>query len=151
MVPSTAHYSIKLPSFIYTQSNVKTVLFQAIQFSINTQFSSIWPIRCYHSGQEWTWERWQWRGTPHSPKLQHYWSLTIRLFSVMSRTLVMRGSYPSAEKQSLYSAAAAYWAMILFDIFCVNFILLLFCRKHWRLFLFIYFDEYIYIYIYSSK
>ena len=24
--------------------NVKTVLFQTIQFSINTQFSSIWPI-----------------------------------------------------------------------------------------------------------
>ena len=26
--------------------------------------------------------------TPHSPKLQHYWSLTIRLFSVISRTIV---------------------------------------------------------------
>ena len=36
------------------------------------------PIRCYHSGLEWTWEQWQWRGTPHSPKLQHYCSLTIR-------------------------------------------------------------------------
>ena len=24
--------------------NVKTILFQAIQFSISTQFSSIWPI-----------------------------------------------------------------------------------------------------------
>ena len=31
-------------------------------------------------------ERWQWRGTPHSTKLQHYWSLTIRLFSVISST-----------------------------------------------------------------
>ena len=29
----------------------------------------------------------QWRRTPHSPKLQHYWSLTIRIFSVMSRIL----------------------------------------------------------------
>ena len=37
---------------------------------------------------EWTWERWQWRGTPHSQKLQHYWNLTIRLFSVKCRTLV---------------------------------------------------------------
>ena len=27
-------------------------------------------------------------GIPHSPKLQHYWNLTIRLFSVISRTLV---------------------------------------------------------------
>ena len=30
--------------FVYTLLNVKTVLFQAIQFSISTQFSSIWPI-----------------------------------------------------------------------------------------------------------
>ena len=36
---------------------------------------------------EWTWEQWQWRGTPHSPKLQYYGSLTIRLFNVISRTL----------------------------------------------------------------
>ncbi len=28
------------------------------------------------------------RGTLHSPKLQNYWNLTIRLFSVISRTLV---------------------------------------------------------------
>ena len=27
-------------------------------------------------------------GTPHSSNLQHYWSITIRLFSVISRTLV---------------------------------------------------------------
>ena len=27
-------------------------------------------------------------GTPHSPKLQHHWNLTIRLFSVISRKLV---------------------------------------------------------------
>ena len=63
--------------------NVKTVLFQAIQFSISTKFNSVWPIdRYYHSGPEWTWERLQWRGTSHSPKLQHYWNLTIRMFSV---------------------------------------------------------------------
>ena len=28
------------------------------------------------------------RGSPYFPKLQHYWSLAIRLFSVISRTLV---------------------------------------------------------------
>ena len=28
------------------------------------------------------------RGIPHSPKLQYYLSLTIRLFRVMSRTLI---------------------------------------------------------------
>ena len=36
--------SIKYQSFVYTQLNVKTVLFQTIQFSISTQFSFIWPI-----------------------------------------------------------------------------------------------------------
>ena len=30
--------------FIYTELKVKTILFQTIQFSINAQFSSIWPI-----------------------------------------------------------------------------------------------------------
>ena len=43
-----------------------------------------WP---YHSGSKWTWEQWQWRCTQHSPKLQLDWSLTIRLFIVISRTL----------------------------------------------------------------
>ena len=46
------------------------------------------PIRDYHSGSEWTLEWWQWRCTPHSPKLQRYWNLTIKLFSVISRILV---------------------------------------------------------------
>ena len=30
------------------------------------------------------------KGTPHFPKLQHYWSLIIRLFSVISRTVIAR-------------------------------------------------------------
>ena len=38
----------------------------------------------YHSGPEWTWEQWHWRCTPHSPKPQHYWNLSMRLFSVIS-------------------------------------------------------------------
>ena len=37
-------YSIKHKLFIYMQLNVKAVLFQTIQFSISTLFSSIWPI-----------------------------------------------------------------------------------------------------------
>ena len=60
-----------------TELNLKTVLFQTIQNRISTRFSSIWPIRCFHSMPECTWERWQRRGNPHSPRLQHYWSLTI--------------------------------------------------------------------------
>ena len=45
-------------------------------------------------------------GAPHSPKFQRYWNLTIRLFSVISRTLVVgEGAYHSAEAQSVYSTA----------------------------------------------
>ena len=36
--------SIKNQSFVYSQSNVKTVLFQTTQFGISKQFSSIWLI-----------------------------------------------------------------------------------------------------------
>ena len=118
--------------FVYTLLNVKTGLFQTIHFSISIQFkyqnSSISSNLVQHKytvqfclihrtlsgattlGPEWTWKWWQWRGTRHSLKLQHYWSLTIRLLCVISRTLVGRGSYPSAELQSVYSTAPANWA-----------------------------------------
>ena len=45
----------------------------------------------------------------HSPNLQHYKNLTIRLFSVVPRRLI-GGSCPSAEVQSVYSRATAAWA-----------------------------------------
>ena len=64
---------------------------------------------------EWTWEQWQWRGTLHSPKLQHYWNLTIRLFSVISRTIIAI----LAEKQSVYSMAPA--KMPVQKVSCLNF------------------------------
>ena len=56
-----------------------------------------YSIRCYHTGPEWTWEQWQWRSTPHSPNLQHYWSHTLRWFNVVSKvrwdlTLLQRRS-----------------------------------------------------------
>ena len=35
---------IKVQFVVYSQLHVKTVLFQTIQFCINTEFSSIWPI-----------------------------------------------------------------------------------------------------------
>ena len=46
MVLSIANNSIKYQPFIYTLLNVKTFqfLFQTIQFSVSTQFSSIWLI-----------------------------------------------------------------------------------------------------------
>ena len=65
----TIHFSIQ-KLFNYKQFslalvlrlNVKTVLFQIIQFSISTEFSSIWPIDRILSGattpSQWTWEQW---------------------------------------------------------------------------------------------
>ena len=62
------------------------------------QFSSIWSLErtlmCYHYRPVWTWERWQWRGTLYSPKLQHYWNYTIRLFSVIAGHSLGRGLIP---------------------------------------------------------
>ena len=63
---------------------------------LKSLFSSIWPrdrnvLKYYHSGAEWTSKRWEWKGTPYSPKLLHYWSFTIKLFSVISRTLIGKG------------------------------------------------------------
>ena len=42
----------------------------------------------------WIWERWQERSVPHSPKLQHYWNLTIRLFSHIPDTRLRRRLIP---------------------------------------------------------
>ena len=70
------------------------------------------PIRCYHSKPEWTWEWWQWRGTLHSPKLQHYWSLTLSDCLVSYPGHSKSESYPSAEMQSVYFTASADWALI---------------------------------------
>ena len=77
---------------MFTQLNIKTVLFQTIQSSISTQFNSIWPIDRTLSGAtnsrpEWTREQWQWKGALHYPKLQYYWNLLIRLFNVISSQL----------------------------------------------------------------
>ncbi len=50
------------------------------------------------------------KGVLYSPRPQHYRDLTIRLFSVIYRTLVGGGvSYPSADVQSVYSTAPADW------------------------------------------
>ena len=50
------------------------------------------------------------KGCSAFPKFQHHCNLTIRLFSVISKTLVGRGSSSSAEKQLVYSTAQANWA-----------------------------------------
>ena len=78
--------------------------------------SSIRPIDRILSGSapsrpEWTWEQWQWRGILHSPKLQHYLSLNIQLFSVILGHSLGK-SNPSAEIQSVYSTTSGDWASV---------------------------------------
>ena len=51
------------------------------------------------------------KGYSAFPKIQHYWNLTIKLFSVIpGHSLGGVGSYPSAEMQSVYSIAPAEWS-----------------------------------------
>ena len=45
-----------------------------------------YSIKWYHSVTVRTRERWQQRGTQHSPKLKIYWSLIVRLFNAISRS-----------------------------------------------------------------
>ena len=112
------HNSVKHQSFVYTQLNDQTVLFSVSHlFALSLNVKQFYfthrydAFMCYHSGPEWTWEWWQWRDTLHSLKLQHYWSLAIRLFNVISRTFIERcGSYPSAGIQLVYSTAPTNWA-----------------------------------------
>ena len=70
--------------------DVKTVPFRAIQFSISTLFSSIWPIdRTLSSsaalGQSGPGSDGIEEVLPYSTKLQQYWNLNIRLSSVMTK------------------------------------------------------------------
>ena len=91
--------SINPPSFVCTQLNDQTVLFQTIQFSISHSFAHSLNVKRFYlthrnlsgaitPGPKWTWKQWQWTGILHSPKLLLCWTLTIRLFNVISRTLV---------------------------------------------------------------
>ena len=85
-VPSIAmnNNSIKHQSFLYTQLNDQTVLYLTIQYNISYLLALSLNVkqfyfthrydtfRCYHSKSEWTREWWHWRGTLHSPKLEHH-------------------------------------------------------------------------------
>ena len=100
---------------------------------------SIWPIdrthiRCYHSGPEWTWMRWQWRGTPHSLKIQHYRNLTIRLFLYHIQVILQRSSLciqqPQPTEQTI---TEVYFLQVPFWIKAKN-ILPNFCLFHAAIF-----------------
>ena len=55
------------------------------------------------------------KGCSAFSKPQHYWSLTIRLFSDVPECLLRWGSYPSAAMQSVYSTAPVDWAGLMLD------------------------------------
>ena len=108
----TIQFSIRIV-FIYAQLNVKivpfqtiqfsvstvsiskSVLFQAIHFSISSQFSSIWPIEKILSGATTLGQRRPGsngnEGVLHIPQSSSItWNPTIRFFSVLSRTPIGR-------------------------------------------------------------
>ena len=64
----------------------KTVIFQTIQFNISTQFSSIWPIDKTLSGA--TTPGQSGYGSDDNEAILRIPQITIRLFSVVSKTLV---------------------------------------------------------------
>ena len=86
--------------FIHTQLSVKTVLFQTIQFSI----SPIWAID--RTLSDTTTPGQSGPGSDGNERVlcipQHYWSLTIRLFSVISKTFVVGGNLTLLQKCSQY-------------------------------------------------
>ena len=80
-------------------SSASAVLFQVIQFSISIHFSSIWLIDktlsgATNPGQSEPGSDGNEGVLLHFPNLQYYWSLSIRLFIVISRTLVGDGLTP---------------------------------------------------------
>ena len=109
---------------ISTVSMSKSVLFQVIQFSVSTQISSIWPIDRTLSGA--TTPSQSWPGSngnegvlciPQSSSITGT-SPSDCLVSYTGHSLV--GSYPSAEKQSVYSTAPANWARLVYRFLSFN-------------------------------
>ena len=91
-----------------------TLLIRPIQFSINTQFSSIWPIDRTLSGASTPGQSGpgsdSYKGVLHISQSSSITEASSSdcLVSYLGNSL--RESYSSAEKQSVYSAAPANWA-----------------------------------------
>ena len=92
---------------------MKTVLFQAIQLSISTLFSSIWPIDRTLSGAITPGQSGPGsdgnEGELHIPQSTSITGTSPSDFLVSYLEHSLEGSYPSAEKQSVYSTASADW------------------------------------------
>ena len=89
------------------------VLFQTIQFSISTQFSSIWPIERTLSGAS----------TPGQNRPEIISQSSCITGTSPSNYLVsytghsLRESYPSVEKLLVYSTAPAKWANVSISVY----------------------------------
>ena len=122
-MPIITTNSSRFKSFVYIMLNGFTVLFQPIWFnisqlsahSLNVKLFYLikeWdPIKCFHSGPEWTREQWQSR-VHHIPQSSSITGVSPSdfLVSYLWHWLV-GGSYPSVEMQSIYSTAPANWAL----------------------------------------
>ena len=116
--------SIKHRSFVYTQLNDQTVLFQTIRFCISHFFALSLnaqqlylsyrydSIRCNRPGSEWTWGWGQWRSTPHSPNFSINRTSPSDCFMSLGECLTF-----SVEIQSVYSKALTDWVWV--DESCV--------------------------------
>ena len=100
--------------------NVKTGLFQAIQFSIRNQFGSIWPIDRTLSGL--TTSGQSGPGNDGSEGVLRISRSSISIGALPSDYLVaypghlLKESYPSAGMQLVYSTALADWAIYIFRL-----------------------------------
>ena len=112
VVFQTIQFSIRI-DFCLTQ-NVKTVLFQTIQFSISMQFSLIWPIdttlsvatTLSQSGFQSNGNE----GVLHIPQSSSITGASSSDCFVLYTGHSLVESYPSAVMPLLYSAAPADWA-----------------------------------------
>ena len=109
-------YYFKRFSFAQIRSlNIKTVLFQVIQFSINTQFSSISFIERSLSGV--TTSGLSGPGSDGNQGVVHIPKSCSMTRTSPSDCLVsypvhsLRGSYPSGRMQSVYFTGPADWAI----------------------------------------
>ena len=69
----------------------QTILIQTIQFSISVQLVLFNPYQVLQFWARADLGAMAMKGYLHSPKLQHHWNLTIRLFRVIPKTLVGGG------------------------------------------------------------
>ena len=89
----------------------KTVLFQPIQLSINTQFGSIWPYKVLPLRASVDLGAMAIKGVLHIPQSSSITGASPSDCLVSYPGYLLRESYPSAEMQSVYSTVPADWVI----------------------------------------